>query len=52
MLLSNLPRHITKADLQQQLQAVEAWILDQQPPAAAGAKSSGLRACCVMKAPL
>jgi hypothetical protein len=52
VLLSNVPWHVKQQDLQQQLQAVEAWLLDTQPPPAAGSGSFGARAFCVLKAPL
>lgn len=53
VLLTNVPWHVKQQDLQQQLQAAEAWILDTQPPGGAGSSSSGgARACCVLKAPL
>lgn len=53
MLLSNVPWHLKPHDLQQQLQAAEAWVLDSQPPGGAGSSSgAGARACCVLKTPL
>jgi hypothetical protein len=54
VLLTNVPWHVKQQDLQQQLQAAEAWILDAQPPAGPGSSSGGggAHACCVYKTPL